>query len=253
MVKARTSQGETLLGAGIIISQTPQETLILTARHNLQETAGRDFYAGITVEFRTRPGRPVTAQPVQESISRHDIALLRVPATDAPDVLSAGAAVLAPRTVVDSVIERVVAIGYGGGVAWYQAASPQRARRLSAAELEIETSSYMPGQSGGAVFTEDWALLGMIVEVTARSARALPIHFLSSTGCGVRGMASCSPKARPWPSTTRAGRSPRARSGGRADGRERALGRRPRDARELRHGRHGAGHAARSVRDPGPR
>ncbi len=178
MVKARTSQGETLLGAGIIISQTPQETLILTARHNLQEAVGSDFYAGITVEFRTRPGRPVTAQPVQESISRHDIALLRVPATEAPDVLSAGAAVLAPRTVVDSVIERVVAIGYGGGIAWYQAASPQRARRLSAAELEIETSSYMPGQSGGAVFTEDWALLGMIVEVTARSARALPIDLI---------------------------------------------------------------------------
>ncbi|MBU2676467.1 MAG: serine protease [Gammaproteobacteria bacterium] len=178
MMKFRDGTGAVSNGAGIIIDQNEQRTLIATAGHNLRDELS-ELHTNFEVFFYTDPGRGFSAQAVPDIISDYDFGLVIVDAQNTPDILGAGRA--ADVIGLDSILsdsEKVFVVGYGGGLAWKHGLMPDPVRRISVAELQIESNAQLPGQSGGGVFNQDWSLIGMIYEVEANMAKALPISVV---------------------------------------------------------------------------
>lgn len=164
-------------GAGIIINQNEQETLIVTAKHNLLDL-GQEANSNFTVEFRPMPGQKAPAEALPD-FSTHDIGLLRVAAENAVEILGTSV----PKEILNlntqaQEEEKVFVVGYGGGVPWSHTLRPEPAQRVSVAEIQIQSQAEDKGQSGGGVFDQDWALMGMIIDLKHPVARALPIELV---------------------------------------------------------------------------
>ena len=168
--------GDAHQGAGIIINQSDEETLIVTAKHNLLDLEAGEINTDITVKFRPKPGHKAPAEVVHLS-SQYDVGLLRVAAEDAVPVLGA----TVPAEVLNLEMKRqedVFVVGHGGGAPWFHTLTPEPARWVSMAEIQIESQAQKQGQSGGGVFDPGWALVGMITELEPPIARALPIALV---------------------------------------------------------------------------
>ncbi|HEX6049130.1 MAG TPA: serine protease [Gemmatimonadaceae bacterium] len=176
MLEWRDHRGETHRGAGVILDQGAQGTLIVTAKHNVRDPVELRPSRDMTAEFRVRPGTKARAEVVHLS-AKYDVGLVRVQAADAPEVLgkSVPADMLNLQASGDT---RVFVVGFGGGVAWSHNVVPVPARFPSVADIAIESSEQLPGQSGGGVFDRDWALIGMVIETAGSTARALPIGLI---------------------------------------------------------------------------
>lgn len=163
-------------GAGVILDQGEHGTLIVTAKHNLIDAVAGEPSQALTVEFRTRPGERTPAQVVDLSPS-YDLGLVQVQAGAAPLVLGE----TAPSGVLNLEMGReasVFVVGYGGGRPWWHNRSPVPAHLPSVTRLVIESSEQQQGQSGGGVFDQDWALVGIVVATEGSLARALPIGLV---------------------------------------------------------------------------
>lgn len=172
MLEWRNYLGTTQRGAGIIVGRDGSP-LILTAGHNLRDEEGNPSQE-LTVQLHSEPGRRLPASIVYES-GRYDLGLVQITSDDLPPTPTSGAGdILGTSTGGDL---EVFIIGYGDGEAWSPLASPVPARFRSAAEIIID-SVEPPGQSGGAVFDQDWGLIGMTVETEGPQTRALPIGLV---------------------------------------------------------------------------
>lgn len=178
MIKFKDTTGMDRNGAGIIISQDKERTLIVTAGHNLRDELG-NLHGDFRVYFHSAPDRKVSAKPISDIISTYDFGLLSVSTNNTPDSVKSSlsqGAVAADVTL--SSTQKVYVVGFGGGLPWNHNVVPVPIHKASVANLVIDTNSQLPGQSGGGVFTQDWTLIGMIYQTDGVTANALPLSVI---------------------------------------------------------------------------
>jgi hypothetical protein len=188
MLGARTADGQfdsQLCAAGIIVSQTSERTLILTAEHVLGKIrkaseADPDVRYEITAEFAWLRGKLVVARPVPGLASvLLDYALLSVEAVDAPPIPDAASlAVLGDLQGPDGKPRSVIEIGNPGCRRWERPVTPQPVVASSAFEIKVESRFTSEGSSGGALFTDGGALVGMLIASDGSFTTVRPIPLL---------------------------------------------------------------------------
>lgn len=122
MVDATYSASHPEFGAGIIVSETVQRTVIVTAAHVI-ETQGGELASNIQVEFRSLRGRTFKASVTRSYIDlKLDLAVLFVERqvnSDLPQELDPTALQVVspskPQSLVGSSVQVIGAMGKNGG------------------------------------------------------------------------------------------------------------------------------------------
>lgn len=153
------------VGAGILVHQDEDTALVVTVHHNLpRREAGRD--ETVYVEFFSVGGKdfPARILEVDEDL---DLAVLEVSAVPvAPELFESARHVLVPQGA-DVVLEHgSFAVGNPNRRPWFQNYAPEpilgTVRKEGREEIRFESSVADVGISGGALFSEHGALLGMV-------------------------------------------------------------------------------------------
>ena len=165
-------------GAGIVVHQSEQTVLVLTARHVV--AAGTTPLSSISVHYYGKPSSPCPG--IVEAVARAaDLALVRVPPCSSVDQLPAF-----PRFVVrgdPGESERVWALGHAGDNRYKPTAQStvlEGEVTVASDGVRINTFRFdargvVKGFSGGPVLTESGELVGMTIQQTADSGIALKI------------------------------------------------------------------------------
>jgi hypothetical protein len=183
MVYPLDGQGRRVeFGAGIIVSQTPDRTVIITADHVVQAAANDE---AVEVEFASQVGRPFRAQVFSRRAPRPglDLAVLFVyprPGTAViPSIVTEGTrGALRIEDPSAFLKERVLIVGNMNDRPWSQNFIPDPIVESDANRLVIESDHVSPGASGGAVFDTNGQILGMVVTAERSGAVARPIRAL---------------------------------------------------------------------------
>jgi ankyrin repeat protein len=160
MVQAEIN-GAPVLGAAIAFGRGKNSVDLVTANHVVRRggTAARD----IKLRFRDAPNRPLTARLTEHFDPTADIAVLRVnlPAGSPINSCSWDFTRLAP-TSNRSRGDRVYAVGNPNGVGWGMPVAPDLVAEADKEKIVFQSNFVASGHSGGALLSEDGALLGMI-------------------------------------------------------------------------------------------
>ena len=166
-------------GAGIVIAQDAQRTIIATAAHNLY--ANGDFFSElgpqpVDLEFFSRRGERFRATPLSKVANIElDLALIavenqpRVPRFD-----ETAFAILAEPSNGSGVASLM---GQPQGMNW-EIFTGARILQPDINYMRIQTPSaaVVPGMSGGALLDDSNAIAGMIVDTEGAVGRAIPIQ-----------------------------------------------------------------------------
>lgn len=193
MLKTTDGSGKESCSAGIIVSQTPERTLILTARHirvkvaeELRDDANAPdilpYLASLrtSAEFAWLPGETFPAQVVPDSDDADlDYALLSVKGGQAPVLPDLGLlATLGPSEDGERRDRGVVAMGNPACRRWDHTVTPGGIKEKSPAIIKAESSIDEEGLSGGALFGADGTLVGMVQRSGSGFVYARPITLL---------------------------------------------------------------------------
>ena len=147
---------ETGNGAGILFARQANRLYVVTANHTVRR--GVEQADRVKVQFRWLPGDWSDARLLQHEDRDLDIAVLSVTG-DALDIPNLAWNSWSPP---DSLAagDRLRPIGYPLGVSWF---TPQQRHLFhSATPLYIRSEGELvPGNSGGALVTEDWGIVGI--------------------------------------------------------------------------------------------
>lgn len=180
MVDARHGRGSgTAFGAGLVVSQTPARTVIITALHVVANEAG-DLAAEIGVEFSARRGRTYVAAASPYYTDRElDLAVLLVEHDRSgmpPEVLAGnGRRVLSPTRANQLVGAKVSLIGAMNRERWARGPTGDTVVGGNAQQLRVRSVEAMAGASGGGVFDSLGRLLGIASRIDSVSGELIVI------------------------------------------------------------------------------
>lgn len=165
-------------GAGIVVGRKGGLVYIATAGHVVRDLM--EEAEDIRVQFPDRPGLEVSATIFPASFDKGiDVALLIVPQSEAPEAIATLDTFPAARMSTEiRPGEGVYLFGQPGGRVWSGNRSPEKVQAARTTEIEVESSTVVPGLSGGATLDEGLRIVGIIVETDNGVARSIPIRFL---------------------------------------------------------------------------
>ncbi len=172
------SRGNEQCGAGMVISQNSQRTLVLTAFHvanslALPENAGKY----LAVEFLGSRGRYVKAMAL-DGMGLADLDLDYVLlSVDGPGVPTFDPAALALLPRNDDAPHSLRIVGNGNCEPWSVIGVPRSVTSMSWNHMGFE-GQVPTGTSGGPAFDDDGALVGMVTESVGEGAYAVPIQLI---------------------------------------------------------------------------
>lgn len=184
MLEVRGDSGGPACAAGILVAYAPDRVLVLTAAHVLQKPAddlGQDpSTLRTTAEFGWMPGKLVAATPVANVRGADlDYMVFSISGGDIPALPDLGAlSVLPTGSDALDVGSGVVEVGNPGCHRWEHSLTPSPIKAIGGAEIQAETRTAGEGSSGGALFSADGALIGMIQTSGQGSVVARPIGLL---------------------------------------------------------------------------
>ena len=160
-------------GAGILIYQDENRAIIVTAQHNLPErrpTSPNFKDERIYVEFFSASRRDFPARVLNED-EELDLAVLEVNEIPiSPDLFKATRDVLIPEGAEVIIKDGAFAVGNPNGRHWFQNFAPEPIiEKITIGEkriLRFASSVADVGMSGGALFSEHGALLGMVQRIS---------------------------------------------------------------------------------------
>lgn len=187
-VEATGGGGPGDFGSAVIIGRASGDIRLITAKHVV--TSGRDLqtrqlraYEQIEVEFWFDRGTQHVARLEPMADSALDLAVLVVPETaalaqrleDLPfDFESLLRRVRSPAAL--QLHDGLFTIGHPNGIPWYSAPFElDRVLTVDEDEIEFRSGFINTGHSGGALFSQDWYLVGMITHDRLPGGRALRI------------------------------------------------------------------------------
>jgi TonB family protein len=144
-------------GAGIIFGLQGSRLYVVTANHVVR--LGAQQADQLKVQFKWLPGEWWDARVLEHVDRELDIAVLAVSRTEALDVPELSWVSLAPPDRLRQG-DKVRPIGYARGVPWF---TPQQRHLFhSATPLHIRSEGeFHPGNSGGPLVIENWAIVGI--------------------------------------------------------------------------------------------
>jgi hypothetical protein len=157
-------------GAGILIGQAPDRLYIATANHVVRQ--GTQQAERVQVQFRWLPGEPKEAKVLSDVELPLDLAVLVVSPTRELSIPELPWAALANPGSLKSG-QKLFPIGFPAGVPWDK---PQQSHLFHTLNQEriLSDGTFINGHSGGAVVTEDLAIVGIALDMgslRAESAR----------------------------------------------------------------------------------
>lgn len=172
------TSGALTSGAGIVVGRKGGLVYIATAGHVVRDLM--EEAEDIRVQFPDRPGLEVSATIFPANFDKGvDVALLIVPQSDVPDTIAALDAFPTARMSTEiQTGEGVYLFGQPGGKVWSGNRSPEKVQAARTTEIEVESSTVVPGLSGGAALDEGLRIVGIIVETDNGVARSIPIRLL---------------------------------------------------------------------------
>lgn len=170
-------------GAAIIVHHDEHGATLVTTAHTVIEEGLGDEKT-IEAEFLASPEElyPAQVKMVHES-PELDLAILYVPMpSDHASLIDFNHAksALMPVGLEPEPGDGVVAVGFQGDHKWRVNRQAELIRTVGTTEISFETISTVGGASGGALFSEYGALLGMVVSATALEGRVLRIDTIET-------------------------------------------------------------------------
>ena len=174
-------------GAAIIVGRDPEGVRLITARHVV--AGGVDLrtrellvYRNITVKFWFDQEHSYAAEP-EIPDQKLDLAVLLVPETDALrqsfEKLPFDLGIVLRRSRSPLTLQQhdgLFTIGNPNGIPWYSAPfDPDRVLTVKDDAIEFRSGFIAKGHSGGALFSQDWYLVGMITDDQPPGGQALRI------------------------------------------------------------------------------
>jgi hypothetical protein len=158
-------------GAGIIIGQGSDRLYVATANHVVRQ--GSQQIENLQVQFKWLPGEPKGAKLLERQDPDLDLAVLAVaPARELaiPDL--AWAALSNPSALATG--QKVFPIGFPAGMVWDK---PQQHHLVHSVPLLqiLSDGSFVAGHSGGALVTEEPAIVGMVSKAGSLRAESTRI------------------------------------------------------------------------------
>lgn len=149
-------------GAGVIIGRTPDRLYIATAHHVVRQATQQADR--IEAQFRWLPGEWKTVNVLADGDVDLDLAVLAADARgfsipDLPWGSLGDPKGLAPGS-------RVFPVGFPNAMPWFRPQQSHVVNTVTAQQIRTEGQVF-PGNSGGALVTEDWRLVGLVSNVTA--------------------------------------------------------------------------------------
>ena len=163
VVMLRGTLGEqSFNGAGIIVGQRPDRLYIATAHHVVRQATQQA--ERIEAQFRWLPGEWKTVSVLADGDVDLDLAVLAADARgfsipDLPWGALGDPKALAPGS-------RAFPVGFPNAMPWFRPQQPHVVNTVTAQQIRTEGQVF-PGNSGGALVTEDWRLVGLVSNVTA--------------------------------------------------------------------------------------
>ncbi|MEW4459332.1 serine protease [Roseibium algicola] len=173
--------GKLTEGAGIVVGRKGGLVYIATAGHVVQgltETA-----EDIKVQFQDRPGEEIDATLWPSNLDKGiDLAVLVVPEDRAPASITSLKEFSAARIAQEvEAGEGAYLFGQPSGKVWSGNKNPEKVVSSTSTAIEVESSSVVPGMSGGATFDEGLRIIGLIIETDNGLARIIPLRLLKET------------------------------------------------------------------------
>jgi LysM repeat protein len=173
-----------MVGAGIIFDVREGHFFIITAEHVIRNGVQDIQFFGPEWNGIPYKGAEVT----YSDWTKFDLAIIRIDVGDALENFPVNEVTLSQFGYVkEDELKRgdnVNLIGHPGGNDWYRPVEPYKIDRVvdEAIQLVQEHSGCnIGGYSGGAVFTEDWNLVGMITHTSAMSCEILSFKRIQAT------------------------------------------------------------------------
>lgn len=166
-------------GAGIVISQDDNRTIIATAAHNLY--AGGDFFAEngpqpVELEFFTNRGVRFRALPLAK-IADIDLDLAFIAVENATSVPRFDDTQFAILSETDYTSQTVSLLGQPQGSNWEMFTGARVLQPdINYLRIQMPSAAVVPGMSGGALLDSSNAITGMIVDTEGAVGRAIPIY-----------------------------------------------------------------------------
>jgi hypothetical protein len=169
VVMLKGSLGEQLFnGAGIIVGRTSDRLYIVTAHHVVRQATQQAEQ--VEAQFRWLPGEWKKARVLEHGDVDLDLAMLAVDASEVPNADLEWAVLADEKALVPGA--RVFPIGFPNGMPWFR---PQLALIINNFTVQrIHTEGQVfPGNSGGALVTDDGRLIGLVSNVSALLAASI--------------------------------------------------------------------------------
>lgn len=175
------------VGAAVIVASDGMSTTLVTAAHTIT-APGLGGDRRVTVEFNTQRGEEFEAEVLLiGDESTLDLAVLSVHhAADVRPLPESSTArqVLYPSPLSARIGDGVYAVGFPGDNPWFSNARPDQITGITPQEtgqvIEYVSSVTIAGMSGGGLFSEHGALIGMVLDVGPTGAKALHIDTIRS-------------------------------------------------------------------------
>jgi hypothetical protein len=160
-------------GAGVIVGRTPDRLYIATAHHVVRQ--GTQQAERIEAQFRWLPGEWKTVSVLDNADLDLDLAVLAVDARgfSIPDL--PWGALADPKALTPG--SRVFPVGFPNAMPWFRPQQPHVVNTVTAQQVRTEGQVF-PGNSGGALVTEDWRLVGLVSNVSAVLAGSSRIDLI---------------------------------------------------------------------------
>jgi hypothetical protein len=149
-------------GAGIIVGRTSERLYIATAHHVVRQATQQA--ERVEAQFRWLPGEWKKVSVLADGDVDLDLGMLAVDAREVPNSDLAWAVLADPNALEPGA--KVFPIGFPNAMPWFRPQQPQIINRVSAQHIHTEGQVF-PGNSGGALVTEDWRLVGLVSNVSA--------------------------------------------------------------------------------------
>jgi S1-C subfamily serine protease len=171
MIKGELAGDETI-GAGIIVGTGNDRMYIVTANHVVRRK-GTNIQQ-LRVLFKWLPGEWTPAKLLETADDGLDLAVLSVEnlkSLSADHLKFDRIAPGAPR-----VQQPVFFVGHGGSETWHTRRAPDAISGVSGDAIRFQSAFLTPGDSGGALVSDGWRIIGMLRSDQAGEANALSMQ-----------------------------------------------------------------------------
>lgn len=150
-------------GAGVILGVANDRLYIATANHVVRQ--GPHEAEELELQLQWLPGEWVSARLLDHVDRDLDLAVLVVQGAGDLAIPELRWKSLGVPTELDQ-REEVVPVGYPSGTPWFVPVQPHLVAHVDARAVKTE-GNLVPGNSGGALFTKDWRIVGLVSSVGA--------------------------------------------------------------------------------------